>query len=144
MLNNFAENIAMYSYDSNIRVRYAETDQMNYVYYGNYAIYYEVSRVEALRNLGISYRTFEEKGFMMPVLSMDIKYIKPAFYDDLLTLRAIVKEMPGARMRFDYETYSEQGELLNIGSTVHAIVTKNNMKPCIAPDWFKETLIKYF
>ena len=134
----------MYSYDTQLRVRYAETDQMNYVYYGNYAVYYEVSRVEALRNLGISYKIFEEKGFMMPVLSMDIKYIKPAFYDDALTVRAIVKEMPGVRMRFDYETYNEQGELLNTGSTVHAIVAKENMKPCVAPDWFKETLKKYF
>ena len=138
------KNITMYSHETQIRVRYAETDQMNYVYYGNYAIYYEVSRVEALRNLGISYRTFEERGFMMPVLSMDIKYIKPAFYDDLLKVKAIVKELPGARMRFDYETYNEKDELLNTGSTIHAIVAKGNMKPCVAPDWFKETLKKYF
>jgi acyl-CoA thioester hydrolase len=77
----------MYSVKNQIRVRYAETDRMGYVYYGNYAQYFEVARVEMLRGLGISYKTLEDSGIMLPVLDFTIKYIKPAFYDDLLTIK---------------------------------------------------------
>ena len=87
----------MYETEINLRVRYAETDQMGYVYYGNYAMYYEVGRVEAMRKMGFSYKKLEEKGVNMPVLSLQIDYLQPARYDDLLRLQVQIPEMPKAR-----------------------------------------------
>jgi len=84
----------MYTHESQIRVRYGETDQMGYCYYGNYAQYYEVGRVEALRDLGFAYKSLEEDGIMLPVLDFQIKYLKPAHYDDLLTIRTIIRKEP--------------------------------------------------
>ena len=84
----------MYSTENKIRVRYAETDRMGYVYYGNYAQYFEVARVEMLRNLGISYKSLEDSGVILPVIDFTIKYIKPAFYDDFLTVKITLKQMP--------------------------------------------------
>src|SRR6185295_1633646 len=102
----------MYITEIKIRVRYAETDQMGYVYYGNYAAYFEVARVETLRNLGFSYKKLEEEGIMLPVLSFSTRYNKPAFYDDELIIKVSIKELPMARIRFDYETYNEKDELI--------------------------------
>src|SRR5690606_38074518 len=107
----------MYVHETHIRVRYSETDQMSYMYYGNYAAFYEVGRVEMLRSLGLSYRSFEEQGIMMPVLELQSKFIKPARYDDLITVRTILKDLPGARIHFDYELYNEGGQLINTGNT---------------------------
>src|SRR5690606_42098903 len=84
----------MYSHESHIRVRYSETDQMGYTYYGNYAAFYEVGRVEMLRSLGLTYRSFEESGIMMPVLELRSKFIKPDRYDDLITVCTILPELP--------------------------------------------------
>src|SRR6187401_1700311 len=105
----------MYQTDVQIRVRYAETDQMGYVYYGNYAAYFEVARTEAFRALGIYYKDMEASGILMPVLEMKTKFIRPARYDDLLTIKLSVPKKPGARIVFHYETISPAGELLNIG-----------------------------
>ena len=93
----------MYESEITTRVRYAETDQMGYVYYGNYATYFEVTRTEALRQLGVSYRTLEKQGVWMPVLSLQLDYLKPAHYDDLLRIKVRVPELPRARIHFDYE-----------------------------------------
>ena len=98
----------MYSFDSKIRVRYGETDQMSFVYYGVYAQYYEVGRVELLRSLGLSYKEIEAMGFALPVVNMNIKYMKPAFYDDELTIRTTIKELPSAKITFHYETLNEK------------------------------------
>ena len=95
----------MYSFETNIRVRYGETDQMSFVYYGVYAQYYEVGRVELLRSLGISYKEIEEMGYALPVVRLNINYKKPAYYDDKLRLKTTIKKMPSARIIFDYETY---------------------------------------
>ena len=123
----------MYSFETNIRVRYGETDQMSFVYYGVYAQYYEVGRVELLRSLNISYKTLEELGFALPVVNLNISYKKPAFYDDLLTVRTTIKEMPSIRITFYYETLNSQGELLNTGEVVLVFVNKKTGKPCLAP-----------
>src|SRR5258706_4877260 len=104
----------MFVTEVKIRVRYGETDRMGYVYYGNYAQYFEVARVEALRSLGFSYRTLEDEGIILPVLNYSVKYIRPAFYDDELTIKVVIKEMPMARIRFDYEVYNEKKELITI------------------------------
>src|SRR3954462_7997031 len=97
----------MLSHEIQVRVRYSETDQMSYVYYGNYAVYLEVARVETFRKIGFSYKALEEAGVMMPVLEYKTKYIRPARYDDLLTIKVMVKTNPGVRIHFEYEIYNE-------------------------------------
>ena len=126
----------MYITETRIRVRYGETDQMGYVYYGNYPAYYEVGRAEAMRELGMTYRQMEERGVMMPIASMHLIYIRPAHYDDLLTIRTMVKEFPSARMHFFYEVYNEKNKLINQGETILAFVDIKSGRPCPAPDWF--------
>jgi acyl-CoA thioester hydrolase len=124
----------MYSFETKIRVRYGETDQMSFVYYGVYAQYYEVGRVELLRSLGLSYKEIEAMGFALPVVNMNIKYKKPAFYDDELTIRTTIKEFPSATITFHYETLNEKGELLNVGEVILVFINKKTGKPCFAPE----------
>jgi acyl-CoA thioester hydrolase len=132
----------MYISETKIRVRYSETDKMGYVYYGNYPAYYEVGRAEAMRELGMSYKQMEEDGIMMPIASMQIKYLRPAFYDDLLRVKTIVKEFPKSRMHFFYEVYNEQNKLLNHGETILAFVNMKTFRPCQPPQWFLQALEK--
>ena len=134
----------MYIFETSIRVRYGETDQMGYVYYGNYPLYYEVARTEMLRSVGLSYRAMEEEGILMPVNSMNIKYIEPARYDDLLRLRVILKEMPTAKIHFYYEVYNEQDKLLNTGETTLVFVDAKTRRPRRAPKTFMNELEKHF
>jgi acyl-CoA thioester hydrolase len=134
----------MYTFETSIRVRYGETDQMGYVYYGNYPLYYEVGRTEMLRSAGLTYRSMEEKGILMPVNSLSIKYIEPARYDDLLRLRVILKELPTAKIHFYYEIYNEQDKLLNTGETVLVFVDAKNRRPRRAPKILMDELKRYF
>jgi acyl-CoA thioester hydrolase len=133
----------MFTFETQLRVRYAETDQMGFAYYGNYPQYYEVGRANAMRQLGMTYKEMEEKGVVMPIVDMHIKYIRPALYDDLLTIKTHVPGLPASRMHFDYEIYNEEGTLLNKGYTVLAFLKKETGKPCGAPDWFLEALNKF-
>lgn len=119
--------------ETKIRVRYGETDQMGYCYYGNYAQYFEVGRVEALRTLGMSYRSLEEKGIMLPVLDFTVKYIRPAFYDDELTISTQIDSVEGARIFFSYEIKNEKDQVLSKASTTLVFVSKDTMKPISAP-----------
>lgn len=134
----------MITHDVEIRVRYAETDQMGYVYYGNYATYFEVARVETFRAVGFSYKEMEDEGIMMPVLEYKTKYIKPAYYDDLLTIKVSIKEKPGIRIRFEYEVYNEAGVLLNVSETTLVFVNKNTGKPAIPGAYFQALMHKNF
>ena len=134
----------MFSSEVKIRVRYGETDRMGYVYYGNYAEYFEVARVEALRELGLNYKDVEESGIMLPVYTFNIKYFKPAFYDDMLTIKTTIKEIPQARITFEYDTYNEKKELLNKGETVLVFIDIKTNKPRSAPENFIKKLKKYF
>ena len=134
----------MFVHEEKIRVRYAETDQMGYVYYGNYAAYYEVARTEMLRKTGFSYKELEDMGVMMPVLDMQIKYLQPAKYDSLLTIKVIIKEKPAIRIKFEYEVYNEEGILLNLGSTQLVFVDKTKNRPCKAPEIFMKKMEPYF
>lgn len=134
----------MYTSETQVRVRYAETDPMGYVYYGNYAQYYEVGRVEALRKLGLSYKELEGQGFALPVLTYSVKYFKPAFYDDLITIKTTIAEMPSVRIHFVYETFNQQGTLLNKAETVLVFFDKKKNKPCVAPKEFLEKMKRYF
>ncbi len=134
----------MYTSETKIRVRYAETDRMGYVYYGNYATYYEVGRVEALRQLGLSYKEMEDSGIMLPVLEYSIKYFKPAFYDEELTIKTIIPEMPQARIKFFYECYNSNNILLNKGETTLVFVNTSSGRPCSAPVSFLEKIKPFF
>ena len=124
----------MYSFETKIRVRYGETDQMKYAYYGIYAQYFEVGRVELLRSLGISYKKLEEEGYFLPVVNFKIHYKKPAFYDDELTIETTIKVKPSVKIIFNYKTYNENGELLNTAETTLVFIDVNTRKPCQAPD----------
>jgi len=134
----------MFSFETNIRVRYAETDQMGYVYYGNYATYYEVARVEMLRSLNFSYRELEASGVMMPVLELKCKYIRPARYDDFLTIKVKIEQKPSTRMIFQYEVFNQENTLLNIGETTLVFIDMNTGKVCEMPTVMQELLGKYF
>jgi acyl-CoA thioester hydrolase len=134
----------MYTSETIIRVRYAETDQMAFVYYGNYLQYYEVGRVEALRQLGTSYKQMEDDGVMLPVYECNVRYLKPATYDDLLVIKTTIREMPKVRITFEYEIYNQKNELLNRGSTMLVFVNKINNKPCMAPRSFLEKITPFF
>jgi acyl-CoA thioester hydrolase len=125
-----------------VRVRYAETDQMGYVYYGNYATYFEVARVETFRSIGFSYKSMEEAGFMMPVLEYKSKYIRPAKYDDLLRIVIFIKEKPNVRIKFEYEVYNEQNELLNIAETTLVFVNTKTGKPGVPSEEFMNFFIE--
>lgn len=134
----------MFYSEIKIRVRYAETDQMGYCYYGNYAQYFEVARVEALRNLGVSYKDMELQGVLLPVTDFTIKYLKPAFYDENLTIKTIIRTMPSIRIEFEYETYNETGNLINTANTRLVFLNKLSLKPRIAPDLLINQLIPFF
>jgi acyl-CoA thioester hydrolase len=133
----------MYTSEVKLRVRYAETDKMGYCYYGNYAQFFEVGRVEALRNLGFSYKELEDSGIILPVLEYQIKYIKPAYYDDILTIQTKISKMPKTRMYFEYETYNEAGELLNIASTTLVFVDEKTGKPTKPPKDLVDSIVGY-
>ncbi|MDJ1491919.1 thioesterase family protein [Cytophagaceae bacterium DM2B3-1] len=123
----------MYIHEERIRVCYADTDQMGYVYYGNYARYYEIGRVESLRSLGFSYKKLEDSGVMLPVYEHSSRYHQPAKYDDLLTVKVLIKTMPTVRILFSYEIYNEEGTLLNTGETTLVFIDKHSNKITKAP-----------
>ncbi len=131
--------------ETKIRVRYGETDQMGYAYYGVYAQYYEVGRVEAMRLLGFSYKDVEARGILLPVVDFCINYKKPAYYDDEVTVVTRVSEKPrGFRLPFEYECYGPTGLLLNTGKVTLVSVEKSSGKPCPMPDWFLAAFDPFF
>ncbi len=134
----------MYQSKVNIRVRYAETDQMGYVYYGNYAMYYEVARVESLRSLGFAYKKLEEQGIMLPVLENKTKFLLPAKYDELLTINVKILSRPGVKIVFHYEIINESNKLINTGETVLAFVNMDTGRPCRPPKVMQDLLNPYF
>lgn len=134
----------MYKAETKVRVRYSETDQMGYCYYGNYAAFFEVARVEALRKLDMSYKQMEEDGIAMPVLEYQIKYYKPAFYDDELTIETTITEIPKARIHFTYKTYNAKNELINEAKTSLVFVNKTSGRPCMAPEHFLNALAPFY
>lgn len=134
----------MVTFETKLRVRYAETDQMGYVYYGNYAAYYEVARVEMLRSLGTSYKDMEDRGIMLPVTELTTRYHRPILYDEEIMVRVKITDMPSVRIRFEYEVFNEQGQLANTGETTLVFVDKDKQRPRKAPDSFLESLAPYF
>ncbi len=133
----------LFEHRTQVRVRYAEVDRMNYVYYGNYAQYYEIGRVEAMRSLGLDYARMEEDGIMMPVVKMESNYHRPLRYDQLVTILTYIPAMPRARIDFHYELFDEAGELLNNGMTQLVFVHRHTMRPTRAPQYFLDALKPY-
>lgn len=132
-----------FSHSIQLRVRYGETDQMGYCYYGNYAQYFEVGRVECLRSLGCSYKQLESEGIMLPVKDYSIQYKYPALYDDELTIRTKIVMIEGARIQFDYTIYNEAEKLIASATTTLVFVNKQNMKPCQPPQNFIDLIQPY-
>jgi acyl-CoA thioester hydrolase len=130
----------MRDYEFSVRVRYAETDQMGVVYHGNYAQYFEMGRVEWLRNLGISYKWMEENGVMLPVVSLQMNYKKPARYDDLLRVKTILKSQTSVKIEFDYEIYNEQNDLLTTGYSMLVFVDMKTGRPIVPPSYVTEKI----
>lgn len=134
----------MFSNDTQIRVRYGETDQMGYLHHSNYARYFEVARVELMRALGFPYGEMEKQGILMPVLHVNSKFLQPIWYDELVTVRAIITEMPLTRMKLKYEVYNGNGDLSSEGSTDLCFVDANTRKPMRCPDHIQELMDAVF
>jgi len=134
----------MITNQTKLRVRYGETDQMGYVYYGNYAQFFEVGRVEWLRALGASYKSLEESGIMLPVIELNINYLKPARYDDLLTITTILSKKPLVKIEFDFEVRNEKEELLTTGYTSLVFMDMKKSKPIKAPSYLLDQIYPQF
>ncbi|MCH5330052.1 MAG: acyl-CoA thioesterase [Alistipes sp.] len=130
----------MLTCDVKIRVWYKHTDQMGFVHHSNYICYYEEARSAFMREYGVSYARMEAEGVLMPILHIESDYRRPAFYDDELTVRVLIREVPRVRFTVDYEVYNSQGELLNTGRTTLGFLRKESMRPCRAPQWFADLI----
>lgn len=130
----------MIEYEYSFRIMYPDTDQMGTVHHSNYAKYYETARWELFRSLGITYRSVEEAGYMLPVIRMSTRFLKPIHYDDLLTIKTTLKTMRGARIWFTYKLYNANHELVNEAETDLAFVHRDSWKPCIAPEFVVKAL----
>jgi acyl-CoA thioester hydrolase len=129
--------------ETEIRVRYGETDQMGVVYHANYAVYFEVGRTEWLREFGFSYSAMEVEGIMLPVISLNINYKNSARYDDVLKVKTKLKKMPTASIEFDYELTNHKDELLATGNTVLAFIDAKRNRPTRCPKYLLDKLQNY-
>ena len=135
----------MYISTTEIRVRYAETDQMNVVYHGNYAQYFEVGRGDSIRNLGLTYKDMEAMGVIMPIVDFQAKFLRPAHYDDLLTIKTMLKELPtDHKIEYHQEVYNQHGKLLTIGRVVLYFIDANTKQKTNMPQKFMEIIQPFF
>ncbi|TXF90357.1 acyl-CoA thioesterase [Neolewinella aurantiaca] len=135
----------MYQTSTTHRVRYGETDQMAYLYYGNYALLYEIGRVEMLRELGLTYANMEaEHGIMLPVMSLNQRFVRPGRYDELLTINTTLRKLPVDTITFHVEIHNEKGKLVNGGSVKLCFVDMSTGRAVPAPEYLLEKLRPYF
>jgi acyl-CoA thioester hydrolase len=135
----------MITHKTEIRVRYADTDQMQFVYNGKYFEYFEVGRTEMLRDNGLPYSLIENNGYQLPVLETGAKYLSPAFYDDLLIIETYVKEKPEFRIRIDYKIFRKgDKQLIAEGFTEHVFINKATKKPLRPPEFFNNAMQPFF
>lgn len=135
----------MFTHSTQIRVHYALTDQMGFVYHGHFAQFYEIGRSEALRSLGLTYKGMEEEGVIMPVLELHTRFLRPAKYDDLLTVFTSLKEIPeNSKIIFHGEIFNEQGEILNKGTVTLLFMDSKTMKRCPMPARIEELIHQFF
>jgi len=132
----------MHEHVTKLRVRYAEVDSMGYVYHGNYASYYEVGRTELMRNMGSSYKKLEDEGVMLPVIHLECHFIRPARYDDEISILTRIQRFTRTQITFSYRIYNQNNHLINEGLTTLVFVDRSTMKPRKAPDWFSEMIEK--
>lgn len=126
-----------------LKVRYSETDQMGVVHHGNYAQYLELARIDWLSKLGVSYKSMEENGIMLPVFAMDFKFKKSAFFDDELTIKSALRKIPTIKIIFDFEIFNQNKELLTIASTTLVFVNSKTRKPIQCPSYLIDKIKKY-
>lgn len=138
----YNEKLNMIHTTHSLRVRYGETDAMKYVYHGNYAEYLEVARVELFRSIGISYDEIEKRGFWLPVSEFKIKYLKPAFYDEILEIHTYIKKIPGVRIEFEYEIYNDSNQKISEAQITLFFLNANTQKVSKCPDFLMELLVK--
>lgn len=135
----------MFTHSTQIRIHYALTDQMGVVYHGNYPQFYEIGRAEAIRELGFTYRDIEAMGIIMPVIDLHCRFIRPAKYDDLITVKTSLQELPlHHKIVFHHELYNEAGDLLNTGEITLYFMEARGMKKCAMPDALLTKLLPYF
>ena len=135
----------MYAHETQIRVRYGETDQMGYLYYGHYAQYYEVGRVESIRSLGLSYKELEEvHGIWLPVMSLDMRFVRPANYDDLLTVHSEIRKLPDEYIVFHVEIFNERRKLVNAGRVRLCFFDAKTKRVIPAPEMLLTQLRPHF
>ena len=130
-------------HETEIRVTYKDTDKMGYSYYGNYPTYFEIARTEFLRDMGLSYKKLEDDGFLLPIYTLNIKYHKPAKYDDLLKIQTFYKKFHSIKVEFDYKVYNQKNELLTDGNTLLVFIDAKTRKPIKAPDYYIKKLSKF-
>ena len=135
-------NLKMIHTTHSLRVRYGETDPMKYVYYGNYAEYLEVARVELFRELGIPYNEIENQGIWLPVSEFSIKYLKPGLYDEILEIHTYIKKLPGVRIEFEYEIYNSSNEKITEAKTTLFFLDAKKNKVVKCPDFLMDLLVK--
>lgn len=138
------KNVKLIHTTHSLRVRYGETDSMKYVYYGNYAQYLEVARVELFRGIGMSYSDIENRGIWLPVASFEIKYLKPAFYDENLKIETYIRKIPGVKIEFDYEIFNSQNQLITTAKTVLFFFSSETQKITSCPDFLLALILPYF
>ena len=135
--------MSIISYYTQIRVRYKDTDQMGIMHHSNYVVLYEQARTEWLRAMGLTYAEIERRGVMSPIIEVHSRYHYPAFYDEVLTVKVSIDEMPAARLIVASEVYNEAGKLINTGSVTLGFMNSATRRPCRVPEWFTEALEEY-
>ncbi len=135
--------MALISYSTQVRVRYKDTDQMGIMHHSNYVVLYEQARTEWLRDMGLTYAEIERRGIMSPIIEVHSRYHYPAFYDEVLTIKVSMEEMPAARLVIASEVYNEAGKLINTGSVTLGFMHSSTRRPCRAPEWFISALEEY-
>ena len=135
--------MSLISYQTQVRVRYKDTDQMGIMHHSNYIVLYETARTEWLRDMGLTYAEIERRGVMSPIIEVQSRYYYPAFYDEVLTVKVMMDEMPAARLNIASEVYNEAGKLINTGRVTLGFMNAQTRRPCRAPEWFVEALEEY-
>ena len=135
--------MALASYKHQFRVGYKDTDQMGIMHHSNYVVLYETARTEWLREMGLTYAEIERRGIMSPIIEVHSRYLYPAFYDEMLTIKVSMQEMPAARLIIDSEVYNEAGKLINTGSVTLGFMHASTRRPCRAPEWFVQAIEDY-
>ncbi len=135
---------SMYEFSTSIRVRYYETDRMGYVHHAWYAGYFEIARTEMLRNMGLSYKSLEDSGIILPIRSLYIEYKSPAFYDDVLTIKVSLEKKPDIKLILHYEIFNQDNKLICTGTTTNVFVDAKTKKPIRMPDNIKVLFERFF